>query len=131
MANYDYSPPLSARYVYGIQSGEFIKIGVATNISQRLNAMRLLNPHPIKVILRRRLCAAFYCERKMHEILEPKAVGREWFKVTVDEVLAAAAVGAAYAKQVHASRMAREAAAGKLARGRHSGDSEMQEVPIT
>lgn len=76
--------------------------------------MRLLNPHPVKVVFKRRLCAAFYCERKMHEILKSKAIGREWFEASVEEVLAAADAGAAYAKQIHAGRMARERAAGKI-----------------
>jgi len=121
MPNRDYSPPLSARYVYGIQSGQFIKIGVATNMSKRLSDMRLANPHPLKVVLKRRLCAAFYCERKMHEILKPKALGREWFNVSVEEVLAAAEIGAAYAKQVHADR---------LARHRHNAGVETPEMRL-
>lgn len=126
----DYSPPLSARFVYAIQSGEFIKIGVATNIPQRLNTMRLLNPHPINLVMKRRLCAAFYCERKMHEILKSKAVGREWFKATVEEVLAAADIGAAYAIEVHRGRVARERADQKMTR-RLNRNTENIEESIT
>jgi hypothetical protein len=127
MTNRDYSAPLAARYVYGIQSGQFIKIGVATNVAQRMKAMRLLNPHPLKIVLKRRLCAAFYCEKKMHEILAQKAVGREWFEVSVEEVLAAAEIGAAYASGVHKERIARARVFEKVARGVHNeqiGDSE-------
>jgi hypothetical protein len=117
MVSPDYSPPLAPRYVYGIQSGDFIKIGVAVNISQRLHTIRLANPHPIKLVLKRRLCAAFHCERKMHEILKDKAIGREWFKATTEEVLAAAEIGTAYAKEVHAKRRARERRAQKWLTG--------------
>lgn len=93
------------RNVYGIQSGQFIKIGVAKSIKQRLHAMRLLNPHNPKVVFRRKMVAAFHCEKKMHEILADKAIGREWFDVTIEELRAAASIGVAYAKQVQQLRL--------------------------
>jgi hypothetical protein len=96
----EFQPNLSKRYVYGIQSGQFIKIGVAVDIAKRLNIMKLSNPHPLKVVFRRQMYAAFHCERKMHELLKPKALGREWFDVTIEEVRAAAAIGTAFAREV-------------------------------
>lgn len=93
-------PNLKPRYVYGIQSGQFIKIGVTMNIAERLNDFRLSNPHKLTVVYRRKVLGAYHCEKKMHEILNDKALGREWFDVTRDEVLAAGLVGIAYAKQI-------------------------------
>lgn len=98
----DYSPDSRSRYVYGIQSGQFIKVGVASNVDDRLRTMRLSNPHPLVVIFKRKMLAAFYCEKKMHEILADKAHGREWFHATPAEVLAAAEVGTLYARELHA-----------------------------
>lgn len=89
-----------ARFVYGIQCGQFIKVGVTRDLTKRLHDMRLLNPHPITVILQRKIRAPFFCEQKMHEILSHKAIGREWFNATSDEVLAAYEVGLAYAREI-------------------------------
>jgi hypothetical protein len=91
---------LAARWVYGIQCGQFIKVGVAKSIDKRLNDMRALNPHPLTVIFRRRMKAAFYCERKMHSVLREKSIGREWFEVSPEEVKAAGIIGIAHAKDV-------------------------------
>lgn len=88
------------RYVYGIQSGRFIKIGVALNIEARLEDMRLLNPHNPTVVYYRRMIGAFHCERKMHEVLSDKAVGREWFDCSLDEVRDAGKIGIAYATKI-------------------------------
>jgi hypothetical protein len=90
----------SERYVYAIKSGRFIKIGVALSIAKRVRDMRLLNPHEIVVVYRRKMRAAFHCEKKMHEVLRDKAVGREWFEASVEEVKAAATIGLAYAREV-------------------------------
>ena len=95
------------KHVYGIQCGEFIKIGVTRSVRQRLNGMRLCNPHKLTVVYRRKMFAAFHCERKMHEILADKAVGREWFKATIEEVRAAGSAGFAYARQIYAAERAR------------------------
>lgn len=88
------------RNVYAIQSGRFIKIGVAVSIADRLHTMRLSNPHELKVVYRRKMKAAYHCEKKVHEVLRDKAVGREWFEATVDEIKAAMAIGLAHAREV-------------------------------
>lgn len=69
------------KWIYGIKSGDLIKIGVANNLDNRLREMRLLNPHPVRVVLKRRVPNAFIIEREMHRILAEFAIGREWFKV--------------------------------------------------
>lgn len=77
-------------WLYGIQSGLFIKIGITKDIKNRLREMNLYNPHPCKVVIRRQLEEAGKVERRMHAVLAPYAVGREWFMV--DAKLAKAAL---------------------------------------
>lgn len=77
-------------YVYGIQSLGLIKIGVSQNIQSRMNKMRLDNPHELTLVFRRQSTAPYTLERQMHLLLADKAVGREWFRVTIEEVRAAA-----------------------------------------
>ena len=78
------------RFVYGIKSLDLIKVGVAKNIEARLKDMRLLNPHGCELVFYRRVFAPFLFEKRMHELLADKAVGREWFRVTVEELRQAA-----------------------------------------
>lgn len=94
------------RWIYAIQSGPFVKIGVATSIARRMHKMRLENPHGLTVIYRQKMrSAVFHCEKKMHEVLRDKAVGREWFAdVTIEEILAAAEIGIEYAKGIRKVR---------------------------
>lgn len=71
-------------WLYGIQSGLFIKVGCANSIPARLKLMNLYNPHPCKVVMRRNLYGdAYWVERRMHEALKPYAIGREWFTADV------------------------------------------------
>lgn len=77
-------------WVYGIQSFQLIKIGVAHNIRVRLHAMKLHNPHPLKVVLRRRSENPYLIERLMHRILAPRALGREWFDISPEQAREAA-----------------------------------------
>lgn len=66
-------------WVYGIQSGLFIKIGWAHNVADRLRTMNLYNPHPCKVVMRRHVEDYGWIEKRMHRVLAPYSVGREWF----------------------------------------------------
>lgn len=73
-------------FVYAIKSLDLIKVGVAKTIERRLEAMRLMNPHGCELIFYRRTYAPYAFERRMHELLADKAIGREWFRVTLAEV---------------------------------------------
>jgi hypothetical protein len=73
-------------FVYAIKSLDLIKVGVAQNIENRMNTMRLNNPHGCELLFYRRTYAPYTFERRMHELLADKAVGREWFRVTLEEV---------------------------------------------
>jgi hypothetical protein len=68
-------------WVYGIQCGGFIKIGVASDIKRRLHQMRLLNPHTCEVIFQKQAREPRSVEYAMHKLLEPWAAGREWFEI--------------------------------------------------
>lgn len=69
-------------FVYGFQCGDFIKIGRAADVGQRLRDLRLGNPLLIKIVLRRRHPRAALVEQLMHRVLREEALGREWFKIT-------------------------------------------------
>jgi hypothetical protein len=77
-------------FVYGIQSLGLIKVGVAQDIEKRMTVMRLDNPHELTLVFKRTSRAPYTLERQMHRLLADKAVGREWFRVTIEEVRAAA-----------------------------------------
>lgn len=77
-------------FVYGILSLGLIKVGVAQDIEKRMHVMRLDNPHELKLVFRRKSHSPYTLERQMHRLLADKAVGREWFRATIEEVRAAA-----------------------------------------
>lgn len=70
-------------WVYGIQSGLFIKIGVSNDIGQRLKHFQAGNPHPMRLVIRRQIPEAFWLERRLHAILASHSIGREWFMISV------------------------------------------------
>ncbi len=77
-------------YIYGIQSGLFIKVGMTSNLANRLREMNLYNPHPCKVVVKRHVYdGARAIELRVHKILAPYALGREWFAVDAPLVRAA------------------------------------------
>jgi len=87
-------------YVYGIQSLDLIKVGVAKNLKKRLNDMRLHNPHGCKVVFHKRVYAPYSLEKRLHALLADKAIGREWFRISLAELRAAAAVAKAQYEQL-------------------------------
>lgn len=78
-------------YIYGIKCGDLIKVGISKSIARRLKDFRLGNPQPMEVVFKRHAYLAFskQIERAMHEYLKEYAVGREWFRCTVEDVKAA------------------------------------------
>lgn len=96
----EYRPTLATGFVYGIQSLNLIKIGVAKNVAQRLDQIRAHNPHDPRLVFQRQTVAPYYYEGKMHELLSASAVGREWFRASLDEVKAAAKIAGPYARRI-------------------------------
>lgn len=76
-------------YIYGIQCCEFIKIGIARNITDRLRTLKLYNPFECKVVLRRFTKDCRRIEIRIHQLLESRSVGREWFRISPLEARAA------------------------------------------
>lgn len=89
--------PSYTYYVYGIQSGEFIKVGFTTSIDARLHEMKLYNPHPLSVVMKRRVASgrAKAVEGRIHLLLADYSVGREWFTAPPKLVQKAATVAIA------------------------------------
>lgn len=80
-------------WIYGIQSGRFIKVGTTVDIKARMDTFRLHNPNRLRLILKRRVREApYWIEARMHRILDDYAVGREWFSCKGIEVKEAFAI---------------------------------------
>ncbi len=68
-------------FVYVISAGDFIKIGVARDVSKRVHQMRVGCPFEIEV-LRAWPCSDPYAfERRLHHQLRAYRVRGEWFRV--------------------------------------------------
>lgn len=106
-------------YVYAIKSLDLIKVGVAKDIAKRMNAMRLDNPHGCELLFYRRTYAPYTFERRMHELLADKTVGREWFRVTLEEVRTASKT--ARLASIRAERAVRASFKAAEARARKTG----------
>lgn len=66
-----------------------LKIGVANNLENRLRAFSAGNPGALSVIAHRQVnrVMAFQVERRVHDHFRERAEGREWFRITAEEVL--------------------------------------------
>lgn len=82
-------------WVYGIQCREFIKVGCTQDMRRRFEEMRLANPFPLKVILKRQTRHPRRLEAFVHRHLTHVAIGREWFMATPAQVREAADSGMA------------------------------------
>lgn len=90
-----------AGWVYGLQSGAFIKIGYSLNLKERLYTLQLGNPHPVRFVTRRFVLSPAWLERRLHVLLEEHAVGREWFRISIEQARAAMKQGM---RDMHASQ---------------------------
>lgn len=84
-------------WLYGVQSGLFIKVGYCQNIKSRLQQFRLCNPHPCTLVARAMVDPTYAraAEKRCHQMLGKYAIGREWFMTSKEIVRVAmkAAVG--------------------------------------
>lgn len=80
--------PMERAYIYGIQSGLFIKVGWTRNLEQRLHLFQAGNPHPIRIAVHRTVRSDIVCrvENRTHYLLHKYAIGREWFMTDVGTV---------------------------------------------
>lgn len=72
-----------ATILYFIQCGQFVKVGITTDIDKRVNALKAGNPYPLRVASVVDIPSAFdrLVERRVHGALHVYAVGREWFRL--------------------------------------------------
>jgi len=76
-------------WVYGIQSAEFIKIGVARDVEGRMYGMQIGNPIRLRIVMRHHVSETRWIERRMHKILREHSVGGEWFRISVEHARSA------------------------------------------
>lgn len=70
--------------VYFISDGEFIKIGIATNIKSRLCKLQTGNARPLKVV---KLIEGYRkTERIFHNLFKYERLEGEWFDITEEQV---------------------------------------------
>lgn len=71
--------------LYFIVSGEFVKVGLASDVRRRLEVLRTGNPHPMRIAAWRTVPAAMarYVEKAVHVKLADYAHFGEWFRLDV------------------------------------------------
>jgi DNA segregation ATPase FtsK/SpoIIIE-like protein len=78
------------KYVYLMRTGDdHYKIGVATNVFNRLKALQTSSSTPIELITAKRMGSAFEVEKSIHRKFSHVKVGggKEWFRLTDKEVI--------------------------------------------
>jgi hypothetical protein len=70
--------------LYFIESGEFVKVGIAEDLGRRLFTLQLGNPLVLKVGARRTIPRPLQrqVERLVHQALSEWSIGREWFRLS-------------------------------------------------
>lgn len=88
-------------YIYAMQSGDFIKVGMSSRLVKRFEDARLLNPD-IRLVMYRTVTrnVAPAVERRIHELLAPWHHDREWFTAPLAEVRKAAKIAIAEGAKV-------------------------------
>lgn len=72
-------------HLYFIRCNEFVKIGRANNINQRLNQIKANNPYKITLI--REMMNQGHREKEFHKIFQGRLVTGEWFQIHDYEII--------------------------------------------
>lgn len=75
----------TGQHLYFIRCNEFIKIGRANDVNQRLSQLSAANPYPVELI--KEMKNQGYREKEMHEKFKDKLHSGEWFKLDGCEVV--------------------------------------------
>jgi hypothetical protein len=71
-------------HLYAIGDGESVKLGISTNIGNRLNSMQTGHPKRLKVLWKffvgREKAPSYAAERKLHRFCKKYKLRGEWFK---------------------------------------------------
>lgn len=76
------------RHIYLVRCNEFVKIGIATNIRERLCEMQVGNPYKLELIKYWPSPNAVVEEEEIHQLLDQYRVRGEWFKLPAELVAA-------------------------------------------
>lgn len=68
-------------FVYVIQCGKFVKIGVAVDVVSRLSMLQIGNPYDLKLLKSIDTHEPFALEQEIHRGLKKYRVRGEWFKL--------------------------------------------------
>lgn len=71
-----------ARWVYVIQCGEFIKIGIADDVQRRIGDLQVGNPMKLTLLRKFKAWDAARMERELHEKLGSHHERGEWFRLS-------------------------------------------------
>lgn len=79
-------------FVYLLQAGGAIKIGIAVNIGARVLSLQSGNPLPLSVIGRRKFAStllALEAERELHALFSDRRAQGEWFWIEPQDAIGA------------------------------------------
>lgn len=68
-------------YVYFISDGDYVKIGVATHVNERLRQLQTGNPRKLTLIKVLKSEKPYELENNLHDIFEKYRVNGEWFNI--------------------------------------------------
>jgi Meiotically up-regulated gene 113 len=71
----------TGQHLYFIACGEFMKIGRANNVEQRLSQLKAANPYPVTLI--NVMENEGYREKEFHKLFEKQHHSGEWFRLDI------------------------------------------------
>jgi hypothetical protein len=77
------------KFIYVIQAGEFVKIGVATDVAKRIQELQTGCPYNLKLVVAVPCKNAYASERSVHDRLQAFHTRGEWFRASRSEIDAA------------------------------------------
>lgn len=78
-----------SKHIYFIESGEYIKIGVADDPLDRLSALQTGNPHILRMLFYYAFEKSEIIEKLFHFIFSEKRIRGEWFSLVSEDIIKA------------------------------------------
>lgn len=96
--------PNRKAWIYVIQCGEFVKVGMTTDVQARFNQLQNVIPYNLRLVMRRAVphWGRLEFEKIVHASIAQHAHRGEWFRLTPDE--AKQAVNTARAEMMRRER---------------------------
>lgn len=73
--------------IYILESNNFYKIGITTNLEKRLKTLQVGNPFTIKVITSHRFKRTYLVEQFLHGLLSRYRKNGEWFDLDTEQLV--------------------------------------------